>query len=300
MLGLDCGIASVGHAVMLLDKNDEPFKIHSLGSRVFEAAEQLKTGASLALPRRMNRGLRRTTRRKQFRKERIKNLICSYMNVDLQYINDLYNVRGLTDIYEIRYQALDKPLDKGEFIRLLIHLSQRRGFRSNRKADSNDSKSDSGKLLKAVTKNQKLMQEKNYRTIGEMLYKDQKFLHKKRNDASGYSNTFYRSDYESEIKYIFNQQRTFGNIYAAKEFEEKYLEIYLSQRMFDDGPGGDSPYRGNQIEKMVGKCTLEKGEPRAPKASFSFEYFNLLCKVNALKIATHSEKDFLPKLKKSV
>ena len=74
MLGLDCGIASVGHAVMLLDENDEPFKIHSLGSRVFEAAEQPKTGASLALPRRMNRGLRRTTRRKQFRKERIKNL----------------------------------------------------------------------------------------------------------------------------------------------------------------------------------------------------------------------------------
>lgn len=298
MLGLDCGIASVGHAVMLLDKNDEPFKIHSLGSRVFEAAEQLKTGASLALPRRMNRGLRRTTRRKQFRKERIKNLICSYMNVDLQYINDLYNVRGLTDIYEIRCKALDKPLDKGEFIRLLIHLSQRRGFRSNRKADSNDSKSDSGKLLKAVTENHELMQEKNYRTIGEMLYKDEKFLHKKRNDESGYSNTFSRSDYESEIKYIFNQQRTFGNIYAAKEFEEKYLEIYLSQRMFDDGPGGGSPYRGNQIEKMVGKCTLEKDEPRAPKASFSFEYFNLLCKVNALKIATPSEKRFLTEIEK--
>ena len=64
------------------------------------------------------------------------------MNVDLQYIKNIYNVRGLTDIYEIRCKALDKPLDKGEFIRLLIHLSQRRGFRSNRKADSNDSKSD--------------------------------------------------------------------------------------------------------------------------------------------------------------
>ena len=41
---------------------------------------------------------------------------------------------------------------------------------------------------------------------------------------------------------------------------------------------------------MLGKCTFEKGELRAVKASFSFEYFNLLSKVNAIKIVSASGK----------
>lgn len=49
-IGLDIGIASVGWAIMLLDEKDEPIKIHKMGSRIFDEAEQPKTGESLALP----------------------------------------------------------------------------------------------------------------------------------------------------------------------------------------------------------------------------------------------------------
>ena len=72
--------------------------------------------------------------------------------------------------------------------------------------------------------------------------------------------------------------------------KDSYLEIYLSQRSFDEGPGGDSPYAGNQIEKMVGSCTLEPDEKRAAKATFSFEYFNLLTKVNSIKVVSSAGK----------
>ena len=37
-IGLDCGIASVGYAVMQLDENDDPCRIIRLGSRVFNKA----------------------------------------------------------------------------------------------------------------------------------------------------------------------------------------------------------------------------------------------------------------------
>ncbi|MGN1050700.1 MAG: type II CRISPR RNA-guided endonuclease Cas9, partial [Acutalibacteraceae bacterium] len=172
-IGLDIGITSVGYAVMLLNENDEPCKILKMGSRIFEAAENPKDGASLAAPRRINRGMRRRLRRKRFRKERIKALIEKYGIMTVDEIDSIYSSNSkLSDIYEIRSQALDRLLCKEEFVRLLIHLSQRRGFRSNRKVDAQNKKSDDGALLSAIDENKRLMESKGYRTIGEMLYKD--------------------------------------------------------------------------------------------------------------------------------
>lgn len=293
-IGLDIGITSIGYAVVMLDSNDQPCRIMKMGSRIFDAAENPKDGSSLAAPRRENRGMRRRLRRKRFRKERIKFLIEQSGIMSVEEINSMYQtVTEMPDIYEIRCRALESLLNKEEFVRLLIHLSQRRGFKSNRKVDSQNKKSEDGALLSAVEENRKLLQNKGYRTIGEMLYKDEKFAEYKRNKADSYSNTFARQDYCDEIKLIFSKQREFGSTIASEMLENNYLEIYLSQRSFDDGPGGDSIYGGNQIEKMLGKCTFEKDEPRAVKASFSFEYFNLLSKVNALKIISADGKRVL-------
>lgn len=41
----------------------------------------------------------------------------------------------LPDVYALRVQALDGPVTALDFARILLHLMQRRGFRSNRKAD---------------------------------------------------------------------------------------------------------------------------------------------------------------------
>lgn len=290
-IGLDIGIASVGYAVIMLNDKDEPCRIVRMGSRIFDAAENPKDGSSLAAPRRENRGMRRRLRRKHFRKERIKDLIQRYGIMSLSEIDGIYlNSAQLSDIYEIRCRALDEKLDREEFVRLLIHLCQRRGFKSNRKIEASDKKSEAGALLQAVESNKELMTSMNYRTIGEMLYKDKKFTSCKRNKSENYSNTFARDDYRNEIEMIFKAQRAFGNSYATEEFEKEYIGIYLSQRSFDEGPGGNSPYGGNLIEKMLGKCTFETDEPRAVKASYSFEYFNLLSKVNALRIIKSGTK----------
>ena len=289
-IGLDIGIASVGSCVMQLDDNNEPIKILKLCSRVFEKAEE-SDGSSLAASRRVNRGIRRMLRRRRHRKERIKALICSRMNVDNNYIDSIYNVDGLTDVYQIRCEALDRSLAKDEFIRLLIHLSQRRGFKSNRKADAKnaDSLSEEGVLLSAVKKNSELMQSMGYRTIGEMIFKDEKFSEFKRNKGGSYSNTFLRSDFENEIHLIFSAQRSFSNPFADEEFETDYLKILMGQRSFDEGPGAGK-YAGSQIEKMLKPCTLEPNEIRAPKAAFSFEFFSLLSKINSVRIQSASSK----------
>lgn len=257
IIGLDIGITSVGYAVLMLNDNDIPCRILKMGSRIFEIAENPKDGSSLAAPRRINRGMRRRLRRRRFRKEQIRNLIIENNIMSADEINSIYTGgKELPDIYKIRCEALDRKLNREEFVRLLIHLSQRRGFRSNRKVDASDSKSEAGKLLNAVKTNKALMEEKGYRTIGEMLFKDERFADVKRNKADDYSNTFARSEYEAEINVVFEAQQKFGNEYANDEMRDSYLKIYLSQRAFDEGPGGDSPYGGNQIEIMSGNVPL--------------------------------------------
>ena len=292
-IGLDIGIASVGSAVVLLNRDGEPIKIHRLASRIFDAAEVPKTGAPLAQLRREKRGMRRRFRRKRHRKERIINLLYQVFNIDNEYIDNIFSQNNLSDIYQIRCEALDRALTKEESIRLLIHYSQRRGFRSNRKADAGtNGKNEEGLLLGAVSDNTKLMKSKGYRTIGEMLYRDEKFNEFKRNKGGNYSNTFSRADIRDEIEIVFDLQREMGNQGFTKELEDRFIEILFSQRSFDEGPGPgkNSIYSGNQIEKMLGKCTFEPDEYRASKASFTFEYFNLLSKINALKIVSNSGK----------
>ncbi len=284
ILGLDIGITSIGWGILDINEEFEPYKINNLGVRIFERAENPKDGAALALPRRVAREARRRNRRKKHRLERIRKLVIRKGILTEKELAELY-MGQLTDIYEIRYKALDEKLIVQDWIRLLIHLAQRRGFKSNRKKANIK---EDGKLLAAIQENQNLLQEKAYRTPGEMFYKDIVYKNHKRNTNEDYLCTLSRQMLVEEIEMLFERQRLFGNPYADQAFQQEYLAIYTSQRSFDEGPGGDSPYR-NPLEKMIGKCTFESNEMRACKASYSFQYLRLLLDINNLKFKRAGE-----------
>lgn len=288
-IGLDIGIASVGWAVVDLDYDENSMGIIRMGSRIFDAAENPKDGASLALPRREARSARRRLRRHRHRLERIKNLFVQEKLISEKGLNNLFSGK-LKDIYQLRTEALDTLLTDEEMVRVLLHIAQRRGFKSNKKdINSIDKNSvadkEEGELLGAVQSNRDRMAEHGYRTVGEMFYKDPLFAEHKRNKGGEYLATVGRADIEDEIKKIFASQYALGNKKFNETLMNKYLDIVLSQRNFDEGPGGDSPYGGNQIERMIGKCTFEDGEPRAAKACYSFEYFDMLQKVNHMRLS---------------
>lgn len=296
-LGLDIGIASVGWAVLENNIDGEPIKIERLGVRIFDKAEQPKTGASLAEPRREARGQRRTIRRRRHRKDRIKQLIQQNgIMTRIEMAEMFEHLQFETSVYELRVQALERALTKQEFVRVLIHLAQRRGYKSNSKSEEAKDK-ENGKVKSAISENKKCMEENGYRTIGEMLLNDDRFwecnpdgtkIFVPHNHPDDYRTTVERSMVEDEIQLIFSRQRALGVPYATSEFEEAYLEIWGSQRNFDEGPGGKSPYGGNMIEKMLGHCTFEKDEPRAAKGSYSAEYFRLLQDVNHLRLVKNN------------
>lgn len=284
-IGFDIGITSVGWAVVALDSEDKPYGIINMGSRVFDAAEQPKTGASLAAPRREARSARRRLRRHQHRLERIRRLLLTENMISQAELDTLFAGK-LEDIYTLRVKALDAPVSHTEFARILLHIAQRRGFRSNRKAET--AKED-GELLAAVSKNRALMAEKGYRTVGEMLLQDPLYAASKRNKGGQYIATVGRDMVAEEVRAIFRAQRQLGQPFASEKLESRYLDILLSQRSFDEGPGEGSPYAGSQIERMIGKCTLEDGEQRAAKATYSFEYFTLLQNINHLRLLRGGE-----------
>lgn len=279
-IGLDIGITSVGWAALALDADENPCGILDFGSRIFTGAEHPKTGASLAAPRREARGARRRLRRHRHRNERIRNLIVSSGLISHEQLDALFDGQ-LEDIYALRTRALDKTVTREELARIMLHLSQRRGFRSNRKGGTD---AEDGKLLEAVGDNKRRMDEKGYRTAGEMFFKDEAFAAHKRNKGGNYIATVTRAMTEDEVHRVFAAQRSFGVDFASEKLEAEYLDILLSQRSFDEGPGGDSPYGGSQIERMVGTCTFEPDQPRAAKASYSFEYFSLLEKLNHIRL----------------
>lgn len=284
VLGLDIGIASVGWAVLALDSFDEPFKIVDLNSRIFTKAENPQDGSSLAKPRREARGNRRRLRRRRHRLDRIKHLICAVGLMPKEEYDKLYISGFDTDVYTLRAEGLDRSLSASEWTRVLIHIAKHRGFKSNRK--STTVAGEDGKVLQAVKENQEILSK--YRTVGEMFHKDDKFKSRKRNTTDSYILCVSRHMLKDEIKALFTAQRSFNNPFTDEKFEAKYIEIFESQRAFDEGPGSESPYGGNQIEKMIGQCTFEDGEKRAPKASYSFMRFNLLQKVNHIRIKSSS------------
>ena len=279
-LGADLGSTSVGWAVLDHDRN----KIEALGVRLFPGAENPKDGSSLAEARRLARGARRSTRRKQRRMKDIRKLLVSSGVLTQDAMDIVSKTVGEHTPWEYRVEGLDRLLKPDEWTRVLIHMAKRRGFKSNRKeapegvqkVDKND---DEGKMKAGVAENSLILKTgnngKGYRTVAEMFVMDPKFGEHKRNKDGQYINTVLRAEIEAEAQELFKRQRSLGNPFAGEDLEKTYLEIFNRQLPFASG---------DIIEKMVGHCTMEPEELRAPKASWTAERFILLSNIRNMRV----------------
>lgn len=289
-IGLDIGIASVGWCVIENDENENPIRIENLGVRCFDVAEVPKTGASLASVRRESRTGRRRLRRRRHRLDRIVYLYEKYNIISAQRLEEIFSNTIGFNVYEIRNRAINSIISNEELAVALYHIAKHRGFKSTRKSEANDN--DAGKLINATIENKNLMQNKGYLTVGQMLYNDERFninhTINARNKSDSYVNSILRDSLVEEVKIIFDKQSQLGNR-ISEDFINEYLEIMQSQRPYDIGPGkmpnGEiSPFGGNLIEKMQGKCIFEQDEKRAFKATYSFQLFSLLQSINNIKV----------------
>lgn len=285
-LGLDIGIASVGWAV--LGEN----RIIDLGVRCFDKAETAKEGESLNLARRMARLLRRRLRRRAWRLTKLARLLKREgLIADASLFKNRIekNAPVPKSSWQLRVDALDRQLNAEEWARVIYHLCKHRGFhwisRAEEKAAEGDSKGEGGKVKQGLAGTTKLMQEKSYRTAAEMVLAE--FPDAQRNKQGDYSKALSRILLGDELKKLFEQQRRLDNCFATEKLEAAILGNgdHKSGLFWAQNPA----LAGNDLLKMLGHCTFEKCEYRAPKASFTAERHVWLTRLNNLRIVVDGE-----------
>ena len=259
-LGLDIGSKSIGWA--LLDTGEKP-PIVDIGVRVFpEGVDRDTQGLekSKNATRREARGARRTHQRRNLRKQQLLSVLQSkglLPNDDSQLMSLFH-----TNPYELRKKGLDEKLEPYEFGRVLYHLSQRRGFKSNRK--SGKAKED-GVVIKGANALQTEMDAKGCRTMGEY------FAGRNPEEQRIRGKYTFRSMYEKEFDLLWEKQKGFYPNVLTDELCKKIRdEIIFFQRPL------------KPTDELIGECELEPGEKRCPRGDWYARQFRILQDVNNL------------------
>lgn len=159
VLGLDIGTNSIGWAFINWDDQKFNGNIIDMGSRIIptdvELLSNYETGlaASKNAGRRQARGARRLQQRYKLRRQRLVNTLKMLgwlpgtfktgdeLPVSADILSEMQQAFGRKDIsadwvpYYLRHKALTQPVTQTELARILYHMNQRRGFKSNRKAN---------------------------------------------------------------------------------------------------------------------------------------------------------------------
>ena len=287
-LGLDIGTSSVGWAVLDLDKE----RIHDLGVRVFSGQIENKRRRQFSSAQRMNKR----------KKQRLKHLKAVFINNGLLSSDEinlaLKDQRVTENIYSLRAKAATQQISHRELFRVLYLIAKKRGFKSNRKSDPNDSDSSDTKFKKQLAKNSATA--KKYQTIGLMLENDPVYANQKHNSKDNYIATFQREDIRKEVEIILNKQ--FEKELNAPQTSDKYrniIEAILDETTVDDN--GEKQYLGmftqrpytnaSLIEKMTGFCEFEKTERRYVKASYTTEEYIFLSNLSNIVILDTNNND---------
>lgn len=275
--GLDIGIASVGWAVL------NTTRIVALGVRCFDKAETAKEGESLNLARRTARLLRRRLYRRAWRLTKLARLL--KREGLIEQANFFKQQPGFMDsAWHLRVAGLDRLLKPTEWARVIYHLCKHRGFHWVSKAEEiaaeGDTKGEGGRVKKGLASTMALIGEKGYRTAAEMVLTE--FPEAQRNKRGDYSKALSRKLLDEEFKKLFEAQRSFNNAHASEDFE-------LQLRGNGDRKSGlfwnqKPALAGADLLTMLGRCTFEKSEYRAPKASFTAERHVWLTRLNNLRV----------------
>lgn len=286
-LALDLGTNSIGWAVVELDDQElpRPFRLVRLGSRIFSDGRNPKDGSSLAAERRGPRQMRRRRDRYLKRRDRFMRAL---IDCGLMPVNETARKALVAENpYLLRQRGLDQALTPGEFGRVLFHLNQRRGFKSNRKTDRSAGK-ESGKIKEAIAAFREAMGDA--RTVGEALARRHQIGKPVRARLIGkgkeehYELYIDREWIAEEFDKLWESQRRFYPDLLNDTAHDRIKGILLHQR----------PLR----PMLPGKCFLEPDERRAPAALPSAQLCRLYQEVNHLRVETLVDRKERPLTRK--
>lgn len=291
ILGLDLGTNSIGWAIR--DTNKKGNQILDSNVIVFPKGVGEKEGKefSMASERTKNRAKRKLYKRRKKRKTDLLKLLIENgfcpLTIDeltiwseykkgqeMKYPATNFEFTEWLKInpYEVRAKAVNQIVSKKELGRALYHMCQRRGFKSGRKD------ADAGKDLEQYKKEQEILAQSGFKTLGEYYYD----LHQ--NDKKVRKTKFSADDQEvnsSRISYVeeFNILMKAQNI--SKELSDAFFDAIFFQRPLKSQKGA------------VGKCTLEKTKTRCAISHPLFEEFRMYQYLNSIKVKERNSDKFV-------
>ena len=273
-LGIDLGATSLGWCIIELDESNSPKDLLDLGVRIFpDGREAGGKKEPLNVNRRNHRSMRRNRERYLQRRKYLLDRLIQYglMPIDEKERKQLQ----LLDPYFLRKKALDEKISLFELGRVIFHLNQRRGFKSNRKLDT--AEKETSRMKEAIKELHQNLQAAGARTLGEYLFKlnedisieNQNKLRPVRIRDYGKDYNLYteRTMYEEEFDLIWENQSKY-HPELTEQIKEHLKQIIFFQRPLKPQPKG--------------KCRFEPTEPRCPVAFPIYQQFRIYQEVNNL------------------
>lgn len=214
ILGLDLGTNSIGWAVVNeAEKDGEQSSIVKLGVRTISfdnfvntaSKKECKTpvddfnsgkGISCNAGRTQSRTMRRNLLRYKLRREYLRKVLKENGFIDDATILAEHGNNTTFETYRLRAKAAIEEVSLTEFARVLLAINKKRGYKSSRKAKSEDE----GALIDGMAVAKRLYDENL--TPGQLVLS----LY---NQGKRYEPSFYPSDLQAEFDKIWNFQRQF-------------------------------------------------------------------------------------------
>ena len=301
ILGLDTGTNSLGWAVVDRDENNQYTPI-CRGDLIFTEGVKQEKGIefSLAAERTSYRASRRHYFRRRLRKVEVlkvlvKHKLCPPLSdealnrwhtkkeypLDEDFIlwqrtSEADNKNPYHDRHICLHRKLnlkDSQTDRYTLGRALYHLTQRRGFLSNR-LDQNEEAEETGRVKSAISELSKEMKEAGCEFLGDYFY----LLYRTEGNR-----VRIRSRYTDREKHYLQE---FKEICRVQELDEDLAKA-LEKTIFFQRPLKSQ-------RQGVGKCTMEKGHSRCAVSHPLYEEYRLLCYLNNIRIKTSSDDRLRP------
>ena len=292
-LALSIGPTFIGWTLYHIDESKKPKVILGSGVRCFSSGRRAKDSIPLNAIRRQARLQRRQRDRYLQRRNYLLHLLKEYH----LFPQDKFSAKKLAHLnpYELRARGLNEKLDIYHFGRVLFHLNQKRGFKSNRKVSDI---AESGLISKSIKATQNLMEQHHFRTYGELLWYRFQEMEKSRRNTKGsqeknwvlarkpigsgamgnYSVYSNRTMIENEFYQLWDFQSHFHEQLKNQALKKLFFHAIFHQRALR--------------KTAVGTCEFT-GEHRAIKALPSVQNFKILKKLNCLSYYDDTGKLFL-------
>lgn len=296
ILGLDLGITSIGWA--LIEETEKEKKILGMGSRIIPLSVDDKDEFSSGnkITKNQKRTARRTQRkgydRYQLRRSNLKEHLAKANMLPDQ---SLMNLSAL-ELWGLRSKGVSERISLQELGRVLLHLNQKRGYKSSR-SDANLDKKDT-EYVSQVKNRHQLLRDAN-QTIGQHFYnellKDPYYKIKQQ--------VYPREAYIEEFEAICKEQSKHWPTVLKAEFVKTLRdEIIYYQRKLKSQKGlvNVCEFEGFWVKKTENGKEKEYfvGPKVAPRSSPAFQIAKIWETVNSINLKNKKNETYIIPLEK--